>query len=61
MGRACSMYGERRVMCAGVCWGNVQEGDHLEYLNVDERIISKWIFGKRDVRVWTSDRLLYVR
>lgn len=55
------MYGERRVMCAGVCWGNVQEGDHLEYLNVDERIISKWIFGKRDVRVWTSDRLLYVR
>ena len=35
------MYGARRGMCRGVCWGNVREGDHLEDLNVDERIISK--------------------
>jgi hypothetical protein len=52
MGRACGMYGGRRGMCTGVCWGNVQEGDHLEDLNVDERIISKWILRKRDVRVY---------
>jgi hypothetical protein len=39
MGGACGMYGGRRGMCRGVCWGIVQEGDHLEDLNVDERII----------------------
>lgn len=32
--------------------GNVQEGDHLEDLNVEERIISKW---KHDVRVYRID------
>jgi len=39
-------------MCTGVCWENVQEGDHLEDLNVDDRIIPKWILRKRDVRVY---------
>jgi hypothetical protein len=34
---------------------NVQEGDHLEDLKVDERIISKWILRKRDVRVYWID------
>jgi len=42
-------------MCRGVCWGSVQEGDHLEDLNVDERKISKWILRKRDVRVYWTD------
>jgi hypothetical protein len=31
------------------------EGDHLEDLNVDERIISKWFLRKRDVRMYWID------
>ena len=49
------MYGGRRGMCRGGCLGSVQEGDHLEDLNVDERIISKWILKKHDVRVYWID------
>lgn len=49
------MYGRRSGMCAGVCWGSVQEGDHLVDLNFDERIISKWILRKRDVGVCWVD------
>jgi len=55
MGGACDMYGGRRGMCRGGCLGSVQEGDHLEDLNVDERIISKWILKKHDVRVYWID------
>jgi hypothetical protein len=55
MGGACGMYGGRRGMCREVCWINVQEGDHLEDLNVDERIISKWFLRKRDVRMCWID------
>jgi hypothetical protein len=28
---------------AGFWWGNLREGDHLEDLGVDRRIILKWI------------------
>lgn len=49
------MYGERRGMCIGVCWGRVQEGEHSKELNVDERIISKWVLRRRDVRVYCID------
>jgi hypothetical protein len=55
MGGACGMYGARRGMYRGVCWGIVQEGDHLEDLNVDERIISEWFLSKRDVRMYWID------
>jgi len=56
---ACSTYGreersmgERRglwgrgVVFAGVWWGNLREGDHLEDSGVDGRIIFRWIYRK---------------
>ena len=33
----------------GFWWGNVRERDHWEHVDVDGRIILKWIFGKWDV------------
>ena len=32
----------------GFSWGNLMEGDHLEDLGVDGRIIFRWIFRKLD-------------
>ena len=51
MGGACSTYGERRV-AAGCWWGNLRERDHLEDVDVDGRIILKWISRKWD---WGMD------
>ena len=41
-------------MHAGLCWENLQEGDHLEDLRVDWRIILKLILKKYDERAWTG-------
>ena len=41
-------------MYSGFCWGNLRERDHLEDPGVDERIILRRIFGKRDVGAWTT-------
>jgi hypothetical protein len=30
----------------GFWWGNLRERDHFENLDVDERILLKWIFKK---------------
>jgi hypothetical protein len=35
--------GVGRVVCAGFWWGNLQEGDHIENLDIDGKIILKWI------------------
>ena len=37
--------GEGEV-CTGFYWGNLRERDHWEDLDVDGRIILRWIFGK---------------
>ena len=44
MGTACSMY--REEMHTGFWWGNLREGDHLETLHVNWRIILKLSFEK---------------
>jgi len=36
----------RVVVCTEVWWGNLEEVDHLEEPDVDERIILRWIFRK---------------
>jgi hypothetical protein len=35
-------------MHTGFCWNNLREGDDLEDLGIDGRIISKWIFKKQN-------------
>jgi hypothetical protein len=34
--------------------GDLRERDHLENLDIDGRIILKWIFKKWDVVAWTG-------
>jgi len=54
MGGACSIYGGRREIYTGFCWGNLRERDHLEDPDIDGRIILIWIFRKWDVGAWTG-------
>ena len=42
-------------MYIGFCRGNLRERDHLGNLDVDGRIILRWIFTELDVGVWTLD------
>ena len=41
-------------MHTGFWWGDLKERDHLEDLEVDRRIVLKWILKKWDVEVWTE-------
>jgi hypothetical protein len=41
-------------MYTGFWWGNLRERDHLEYPDVEERKIIRWIFGNWGVGVWTG-------
>jgi hypothetical protein len=43
----------------GFWWGDLRERDHLEDLDVDGRIISKWIFKKWDKEACTG--LIWLR
>jgi hypothetical protein len=49
----------RGEVYTGFCWGDPREREHLEDLDVDERIILKWIFKKWDRRSWTG--LIWLR
>jgi hypothetical protein len=44
--------GEKRGACR-IWWGDLREGDHLGDPGVDERIMLKWIFKKKD-GAWTG-------
>jgi len=43
-----------------VWWENLRERDHLEYQDVDERIILRGIFRKWDVGAWTGSSWLRI-
>jgi hypothetical protein len=44
----------RREGCVGFWWENLRERDHWGDPSIDGRIILRWIFRKRDARVWTG-------
>jgi len=50
--------GNRRLH-TGIWWGDLVEGDHLEELGIDGKVILKWIFMKWDGEAWTG--LLWLR
>ena len=39
-----------RVVCAEFWWWNLKEGDHIEDIGIDGKIILKWILMKQDVK-----------
>jgi hypothetical protein len=43
-----------REVITGFGLGNQRERDHLEDLNVDGRIILRWIIRKWDTEIWTE-------
>ena len=44
MGGACGTYGRRESYIQGLGGGHGRERDHLEDLDIDGRIILRWIF-----------------
>jgi hypothetical protein len=44
----------RREIRTGFWWGNPKEGDHLESLGIDGRIILKYVLKEYGWEVWTG-------
>jgi hypothetical protein len=44
----------------GFWWENQREREHLGAPDVDGRIISRWVFRKWDVTVWTGSSWLRI-
>ena len=42
------------------CWGDVRERVHLGKLDVNERVILRWIFMKWGVGVWSGSSWLRI-
>jgi hypothetical protein len=53
VGAVCSTYGERRGVHR-VLVGYLREGDNLEDVGIDVRIILRWIFRKWVGKLWTG-------
>jgi hypothetical protein len=45
----------------GFCWENLRERSQIEYLDVDGRIILKWVFDVWDGGTWTGLVWLRIR
>ena len=52
-GGVCSTYGGGEA-CTGFWWGNLRERDQWGHIDIDGRIILRWIFRKCDVEVWNG-------
>jgi len=48
----------RHVWSKVLWWGDLKDGDHLEDLGADGRIILKWMLKKWDREIWNE--LLWV-
>ena len=59
MSGACSTLGERGDVYRVLVW-ELEEGDHLEDLGVDGRLILKYTFRKWDGRAWTGSSWLRI-
>jgi len=61
MGRSCGTCGGIGELYTGFWFRNLRERDHVVQPGVDGRIILRWIFGKRDMVVWTGSSWLRMR
>ena len=57
---ACITYGEGERCIQGLVGKTGGKNNHLEDPGVDWRLILRWNFRKRDVRVWTASILLRI-